>query len=208
MEGNKKLYYILMGAAVVLLTASYGVGFYVGRDTGYSEAKKEFEIEKKKLLKTIASLTPLSRPKPEEKVVVVNAKPEEKKSEEKKTQTEKEATTEVKTVKPETSEKKQNSAEKQAEIAKKEEKQINKPSVKTEKVSTKKNYFIQVGIFRSEVNAKKLVKKLSQKGIPATVDRWKGYYRVKTQMLTQDEAKALLKRLKEEMKLSGIVKRR
>jgi len=206
MEGNRKLYYILMGVAVVLLTVSYGVGFYVGKNAGYTQAKEEFEVEKKKLLKTIASLTPLSRPKPEEKVVVVNANPEtqkqeqQQKQEQEKTEVVKEEKVEVKTKKTETPKK----------PVKKEEKQVKQPSQqkKTEKVAANKNYFIQVGIFRSEINAKKLAKKLSQKGIPATVDKWKGYYRVKTDMLTQEEAKTVLKRLKEEMKLSGIIKRR
>lgn len=205
MEKNRKLYYILMGTAVVLLTSAYGVGFYVGKDSGYTQAEKKFEVEKKKLLRTIASLTPLSRPKPEEKVVVVNGQPSMKSEEEKPVKKQENKTEEQKLNKKSLKEEKQQIVKEKEPVRKSETKPQKE---KTEKKNIeKKNYFIQVGIFRSEVNAKKLASKLKKKGISASVDKRKGYYRVKAGMFTKKEAETVLKKLKE-MKLSGIIKRR
>ncbi|WP_456426548.1 SPOR domain-containing protein [Desulfurobacterium sp.] len=211
MEKNKKLYYILMAAAVVLLMVSYGIGFMVGKNYGYTTAKKEFEVEKQKLMKTIASLTPLSRPKPEEKVVVVNGKPAvppaEKKVEKK---VEKKQEVEV-------AEKKEQKAtsrvsgkpvvEKKTEVTRQEV--AVKKEVKRTKEAKKKNrdYFVQVGIFSKKVNAERLVHKLKKAGIPASVSRFGRYYRVTAGMFTEKEAKSILLKLKR-MKLSGIIKKR
>ncbi|WP_456396437.1 SPOR domain-containing protein [Desulfurobacterium sp.] len=209
MEGNRKLYYVLMAAAVVLLMVSYGVGFMVGKNYGYNNAKKEFEVEKQKLMKTIASLTPLSRPRSEEKVVVVNGNPP--------SQTNLNATSEKKApqqsvnsteTKPE--EKTSGEKKKQVQVSKVESKPVVKPPAvkgvkKNQKI--KKDYFIQLGIFSKRANAEKLVKKLKKAGIPSHISKWKNYYRVTTGTFTEKEAKQVLAKLKK-MKLSGIIKKR
>ncbi|OMH40151.1 SPOR domain-containing protein [Desulfurobacterium indicum] len=204
MESNKKLYYVLMAGAVVLLMVSYGVGFMVGKNYGYNNAKKEFEVEKQKLIKTIASLTPLSRPKPEEKVVIVNGNPLSQNTTAvsgKKTQ----QSQEQKETKPE--EKPSVKERKQVQVSKPESKPSVKPSTKKKVQKVKKDYYIQVGIFSKRANAEKVVRKLKKAGIPSHLSKWKNYYRVTVGMFTEKEAKQVLVKLKK-MKLSGIIKKR
>ena len=77
MEGDRKFQYILMAAAIVIFGFSYIVGYFVGKEAGFEEAKQKFNIEKQKLLKTIATLSPVSQPRVENKVYVVDKTVEE-----------------------------------------------------------------------------------------------------------------------------------
>jgi cell division protein FtsN len=72
MDGDRKLQYVLMGAATVIFGFSYTVGYFVGKEAGFKEAKKKFEVEKQRLLKTIAALSPVSQPRVENKIYVVD----------------------------------------------------------------------------------------------------------------------------------------
>ncbi|WP_457568724.1 SPOR domain-containing protein [Desulfurobacterium sp.] len=202
MEGNRKLYYVLMAAAVVLLMISYAVGFVVGKNYGYNNARKEFEAEKQKLLKTIASLTPLSRPKPEEKVVIVNGKPPASSlvsSTNKTAGVEKKTAVENKT------------KEKQTQVARPEKKPTktvkNESKKEVRKPVVNKEYYIQLGIFSKRENAERFAAKLKKTGVSVRISRWKNYYRVTAGNFTEKEARQVLAKLKK-LKISGIIRKR
>jgi cell division protein FtsN len=62
MEGGRKVQLLLGLATVVLLTLSYSVGYYVGKEAGITQEKKICEVEKKEIIKTLSQINPVSRP--------------------------------------------------------------------------------------------------------------------------------------------------
>ena len=151
MEGDRKFQYILMAAAIVIFGFSYIVGYFVGKEAGFEEAKQKFNIEKQKLLKTIATLSPVSQPRVENKVYVVDKTVEEGSE----NVTQKEAVKEEKT----SLEQKNQTYEEVAE-----EKVTGKAQEKETTLIKEGDYYLQVGVFRNRANAIKLASQLEKKG--------------------------------------------
>jgi cell division protein FtsN len=201
MEKSGKQYYILLAGAVFIFVASYAVGFVIGKRAGMQEAEKRFAIEKQNLLKTIASLSPVSRPKVEEKVVIVNAssKSENETSNQTAEQTQKPSVKEEQ-AKRETIE----TAEK-AEPKETQELQTTETKPKTEQQG---NYYIQVGVFRNKSNVAKLVNKLQSKGFNAkSIILPGGKVKVIVGYFSKDDVKKAYMEIKR-IGINGIVKRR
>jgi cell division protein FtsN len=203
MENSKKLQMILMFVAALVMALAYMVGYFVGKEAGFKQASAKFEVEKKKLLKTLAELNPVSRPI-EEKVVKETAKkPPVSKKETKakeKPQVKTENATKTQTVKTE----KEKKAEEKTQTA-----TSNKVNTQ-EKAKEYENgrYYVQVGIFRNKANALKLASKLNSKGFPTKTLITKHYVKVIVGYYeTYKEAYHALKKLKAEG-YQGIVKRR
>jgi cell division protein FtsN len=181
MERDRKVMGLLAGALIVIFAFSYAVGYYIGKQAGIKEEKERCEVEKKQLMKTLARITPVSRPQPqiEEKVVgaptLAELQKEEETKEEEKPAVElptQVATAEVK------GEEEKPAEEKAEEVSKREEKaaptkapQKEPSESKQETSKPKKLYFLQVGVFKSSANAQKLVNALKAKGFDAKILR-------------------------------------
>ena len=168
MEGDRKFQYILMAAAIVIFGFSYIVGYFVGKEAGFEEAKQKFNIEKQKLLKTIATLSPVSQPRVENKVYVVDKTVEEGSENVTDDGTQKEAVKEEETSleqKPRTYE--EIAEEKVTGKARKQEKEevFARQIEKRETALIKEgDYYLQVGVFKNGANAIKLASQLKEKG--------------------------------------------
>jgi len=201
MEKLNRQYYFLLAGAVLIFVASYAVGFVIGKKAGVQEAEKRFEVEKQNLLKTIASLTPVSQPKVEEKVVVVDATKNGNRTSENET-AQKAVKTENRTAEaPKTeNETKPEKPEKAA--------QEEKPQEATAVTTPEGNYYIQVGVFRDKSNAVNLINRLKSKGFSAkSVILPSGRYKVIVGYLTKDGARSTYRELKK-LGFGGIVKKR
>ncbi len=203
MEKNRQ-YYILLAGAVFIFMASYAVGFVIGKKAGIQEAEKRFTIEKQNLLKTIASLSPVSRPKVEEKVVIVNAS-NETESTVAENQTQEQA-------EKQPAEAKTKEAEEKKETEKTATSNIQTASQQEEKTKTKSittgNYYVQVGVFRDKTNVAKLMNRLKSKGFNAkSIILPGGKVKVIVGYFSRNEAKVVYRKLKN-IGISGIVKRR
>lgn len=181
MEEDKKLQYILMAAAVVIFGFSYAVGYFVGKETGFKGAEQKFNVEKQKLLKTIATLSPVSRPTNKREVYVVDktAQGNRKSVAQKSGQNATKVNTEVavnngtqKEVTPKTQAPSVKKAPTLKEIAKgnatsKIQKQVKKTATANvqppKTVARGRKYFLQVGIFKNKGNAVKLASQLEKK---------------------------------------------
>ncbi|SMP06051.1 cell division protein FtsN [Desulfurobacterium pacificum] len=205
MENSKKLQMILMFVATLVMALAYMVGYFVGKEAGFKQASAKFEVEKKKLLKTLAELNPVSRPIEERVVKETAKKPPVSKKETK--------AKEKQQVKTENATKPQNQTVKVEEEKKAEEKTESTANSNTniqEKVKKYENgrYYVQVGIFRNKANALKLASKLNSKGFPTKTLITKHYVKVIVGYYeTYKEAYQALKKLKAEG-YQGIVKRR
>jgi len=151
MEGDRRLQLILITVATVIFALSYIIGYMVGKEAGFEEAKAKFEVEKQRLLKTLAEISPISRPvenklvNESEETETENAEKGEKEAEEETTPAPEEAT----------------------QAQKQEENNPIETQVPTE--STEGNFYLQVGVFRNATNASKLAEKLREGGYEATV---------------------------------------
>ncbi|MEO2068832.1 MAG: SPOR domain-containing protein [Desulfurobacteriaceae bacterium] len=236
MEGDRKLQYILMGAATVIFGFSYMVGYFVGKEAGFEEAKKKFDIEKQKLLKTIAALSPVSQPRVENKIFVVDKTKEVKKKEEKPIVVkQKEKPESIKSKEEGRSPKIEKSTKekpfvtllnkgdsdskgeniqpekfpKQVKVEEKTLKENSKDQKVAKEQKTKGNFYLQVGVFKNKGNAQKLTKKLKAKGFNAEVlDKGRYAIVIVGYFGTKEEAMKTKKSIKETLKLDSIVRRR
>ena len=145
MEGDRRLQLILITVATVIFALSYIIGYMVGKEAGFEEAKAKFEVEKQRLLKTLAEISPISRPV-ENKLV----------NESEETETE-------------NAEKEENETEEETTPAPEEATQAQKQEENSPTESTEGDFYLQVGVFRNATNASKLAEKLREEGYEATV---------------------------------------
>jgi cell division protein FtsN len=200
MEGDRRLQYILMAAAVVIFGFSYIVGYFVGKEAGFEEAKQKFNIEKQKLLKTIATLSPVSQPRVEKKVYVVDKTQEEDAIYD---DVQEESVQEKKNI---LKQKNQTGGEiTEKEVTDKTQRQREEEDF-AEQIERKEavlvgegDYYLQVGVFKNRANAIKLASRLEEKGFKTKTiftDKYTivvvGYFEHKNEALV---AKNLLRKL-------------
>lgn len=168
MEGDRKFQYILMAAAIVIFGFSYIVGYFVGKEAGFEEAKQKFDIEKQKLLKTIATLSPVSQPRVENKVYVVDKTVEEGSENVTDDGTQKEAVKEEKTSLEQKTQTYEEIAEEKVtgKAQKQEKEEVFARQIERKETALIKegDYYLQVGVFRNRANAIKLASQLEKKG--------------------------------------------
>ena len=168
MEGDRKFQYILMAAAIVIFGFSYIVGYFVGKEAGFEEAKQKFNIEKQKLLKTIATLSPVSQPRVENKVYVVDKTVEEGSENVTDDGTQKEAVKEEKTSLEQKTQTYEEIAERKVtgKAQKQEKEEVFARQIERKETALIKegDYYLQVGVFRNRANAIKLASQLKEKG--------------------------------------------
>jgi len=214
MERDRKVVFLLSGALAVTFAFSYAVGYYLGKQAGVKEERERCEVEKKQLMKTLARITPVSRPQPqiEERVVGAPTLAELQKEEEKKEEKPAvEPGTQVAAsgVGEEKSRKEEKPSEKAGEASDGEEKSApaektgretseQKPQEKTSK--PRKLYYLQVGVFRSSANAQKLVNALKAKGFNARLLRSGGLVKV---VVGDFESWSSANAVKKELKKAG-----
>ncbi len=192
MEGDRRVQILVAVIAAVLLTFAYGVGYYVGKSSGMEEEKKICEVEKRQLIKTLSSMTPVSRPEPvEEKIVGAPAQsspvknlPETLQKSDKKVKSSETESAPEKTV---TSESQKTATKPESKVpvvqqaVKSEKVSPEKPSLvkSTQTVSEEKRvYYLQIGVFKSKANAVKLAQELMRKGFQAKTLFERGYAKV------------------------------
>ena len=205
MEGDRRLQVILIFVATAIFALSYIIGYMVGKEAGFQEAKAKFEVEKQRLLKTLAEISPVSRPI-EDKVVS------------EKTEEETEGETEEREEEGKVEESKE--SQKQEESGKQDDSSIlaplfqktqPKPEVQPKPVQPKPQvvereeeedrFYLQVGVFRNKINASRLAEKLREKGYEAkTVTHHGKYIKVIVGYFSSKED-AL--KVKEELKKDG-----
>ena len=168
MEGDRRLQYILMAAAIVIFGFSYIVGYFVGKEAGFEEAKQKFNIEKQKLLKTIATLSPVSQPRVENKVYVVDKTVEERSENVTDDGTRKEAVQEEKTSLEQKIQTGEKATEKKVtdKIQEQRKEEVFAKQIERKETAFIKegDYYLQVGVFRNRANAIKLASQLEEKG--------------------------------------------
>ncbi|GAB6077029.1 SPOR domain-containing protein [Desulfurobacterium crinifex] len=168
MEGDRRLQYILMAAAIVIFGFSYIVGYFVGKEAGFEEAKQKFNIEKQKLLKTIATLSPVSQPRVENKVYVVDKTVEERSENVTDDGTRKEAVQEEKTSLEQKIQTGEKATEKKVtdKIQEQRKEEVFAKQVERKETAFIKegDYYLQLGVFRNRANAIKLASQLEEKG--------------------------------------------
>ena len=168
MEGDRKFQYILMAAAIVIFGFSYIVGYFVGKEAGFEEAKQKFNIEKQKLLKTIATLSPVSQPRVENKVYVVDKTVEEGSENVTDDGAQKEAVKEEKTSLEQKTQTYEEIAEEKVtgKAQKQEKEEVFARQIERKETALIKegDYYLQVGVFRNRANAIKLASQLEKKG--------------------------------------------
>ena len=203
MEGDRKFQYILMAAAIVIFGFSYIVGYFVGKEAGFEEAKQKFNIEKQKLLKTIATLSPVSQPRVENKVYVVDKTVEEGSENVTDDGTQKEAVKEEKTSLEQKTQTYEEIAEKKVtgKAQKQEKEEVFARQIERKETALIKegDYYLQVGVFKNRANAIKLASRLEEKGFKTKTiftDKYTivvvGYFEHKNEALV---AKNLLRKL-------------
>ncbi len=223
MEGERKLKIVLIVLATVVFALSYVVGYIVGKEAGFREAQKKFEVERQRLLKTLAQLNPVSRPI-ENRVLEEKSKSVEEVEKEKSSG---ESVSEEHGVNEEKGEVEEEEAQKVEEVKKEEEKDLSssvvekKKEIRSEQQNAKNeksggevqsveegNYYLQVGVFRNRANALKFAERLRDLGFKVKTVFKKnltivivGYYE------TLQEAKAVKEELAKE-KINSIIKRR
>ncbi len=222
MEGERRLKIVLIVFATVVFALSYVVGYVVGKEAGFREAQKKFEVERQRLLKTLAQLNPVSRPieskvldeTSEEKRV---AETEEKAEEQKQTAEEAENHTvaqeqpdgkppeeetgkgEIETVKP---------PGKREVITAEAGREEKKQTAQEEGIEEEGDYYLQVGVFRNRANALRFAEKLKELGFKVkTVFKGDLTYVIVGYYETLDEARTVKEELAEE-KINSILKRR
>jgi len=190
MERDRRVLALLGSSLVVIFAFSYAVGYYVGKQAGVREEKERCEIEKKQLMKTLAQITPVSRPQPQIEERVVGApQVEEAESITPETQV---ATAEVKGAEEKESPKEEKPKEEKKEVEK----------------AAKEPYYLQVGVFKSRANAEKLVKALKAKGFNPQIVSTDGLVKVIVGYYPSLEAAASARRELKKAGYNSIIKRR
>jgi len=189
-----------MAAAFVIFGFSYIVGYFVGKEAGFEEAKQKFDIKKQKLLKTIATLSPVSQPRVEKKVYVVDKTQEEDAIYD---DVQEESVQEKKNI---LKQKNQTGGEiTEKEVTDKTQRQREEEDF-AEQIERKEavlvgegDYYLQVGVFKNRANAIKLASRLEEKGFKTKTiftDKYTivvvGYFEHKNEALV---AKNLLRKL-------------
>ena len=187
---NRKLYYILVASAFSLVFLSYLTGFFVGKHAGFIKAKAQFDVEKQSLMKTLATMKPISRPVEERKTVIVD-------------KTTNKTTNATIAKKPKTVVK---NVARMPENKTASKKVIQRPKAKVGKVS-KGNYYLQLGIFKNKSNAVRLAKKVQSLGLNAKTILEGSKVKVIVGYLAKDQALSAYKLLKAKGIL-GIIRRR
>ena len=221
MEGNRRLQIAFIVVSAALFGFAYGVGYYIGKGAGIEEEKKICEMEKKQIVKTLARITPVSRPEPVEETVKSEI-PQENNTEVS-PKGENQVPTEETAEANETASKENNATNTTAPTQEKTEeksvvKEETKPLEKNEKthqqpvqqVSQKKEevkpkiegkYYLQLGVFRNKENAFKLVNRLKEKGFDAKTVYGKRYVKV---IVGYFETKKEAMKVKRELRSLGI----
>ncbi len=200
MEGDRKLNLILAAIAVVVVIFSYGVGYYIGKQAGKKEEKQICEVEKKRLLKALLKVNPVSRPQPQVENKVVGEEKEKVTKEEKPEAKESEKNSESLTnATAETAEENatsgENVTEKSAESSNTTQEEEATPS--TNEVVPKKVYYLQVGVFRNRSNAVRFASELKAKGFDAKTEFFDDRTRVVVGYFdSQEEALSVKRELK------------
>ncbi len=212
MEGDRKFQYILMAAAIVIFGFSYIVGYFVGKEAGFEEAKQKFNIEKQKLLKTIATLSPVSQPRVENKVYVVDKTVEEGSENVTDDGTQKEAVKEEKTSLEQKTQTYEEIAEKKvtgkAQEQEKEEVFARQIERKETALIKEGDYYLQVGVFRNRANAIKLASQLKEKGFKTKTLFTNNYTTVIVGYFEHKNEALVAKKLLKESGYDSILKRR
>ena len=212
MEGDRKFQYILMAAAIVIFGFSYIVGYFVGKEAGFEEAKQKFNIEKQKLLKTIATLSPVSQPRVENKVYVVDKTVEEGSENVTDDGTQKEAVKEEKTSLEQKTQTYEEIAEKKvtgkAQEQEKEEVFARQIERKETALIKEGDYYLQVGVFRNRANAIKLASQLEKKGFKTKTLFTNNYTTVIVGYFEHKNEALVAKKLLKESGYDSILKRR
>ncbi|ADY73730.1 Sporulation domain-containing protein [Desulfurobacterium thermolithotrophum DSM 11699] len=203
MEGDRRIQFILMGTAVAIFVFSYSLGYFIGKEAGFEEAKQKFDIEKQKLLKTIAALSPVSQPRVENKVVVVDNTKEKTEH----------SVAEEKVKKEISQEKKKIVEEKKKELASTSTKQEKKSTVKLKSKETtreikEKGYYLQVGVFKNKTNAIKLASQLKEKGFNSKTLFYDKYTVVTVGYFDSKEKALSVQKLLKNIGYKSILKRR
>jgi cell division protein FtsN len=177
MEGDRRLQVILIAVATIIFALSYIIGYMIGKEAGFQEAKAKFEVEKQRLLRTLAEINPISRPI-EDKLVNESTETEtDKTGETEETKVEEKETQEVE-VASNTEEsgeaKKQEKSDSSlldslSQPAEQETKPQPESATSTSVGNEEGEFYLQVGVFRSIANASRLAKKLKEKGYEAKV---------------------------------------
>ena len=174
MEGERKLQIILISVATAIFALSYIIGYMVGKEAGFEEAKAKFEVEKQRLLKTLAEISPVSRPV-EDKIVSEKKENEPEPVEE--TEAEEngiEDESNSKVEEPEESSEQQK--DDSSVLAPLFQQTQSEPEVQPKPQATKEEeeekeeegkFYLQVGVFKNKTNAYKLAEKLKELGYEA-----------------------------------------
>ena len=173
-RSNLETFIILIGAIIIL-----GVAFNLTRDRSYIPPEEPTIVEEEKVESPVIKV-PVVLPQKEtvEKVEGKEKFPEE--------EIKKEITSEEKPPLTEPSVIKTPKVEAQVEVVK-----------KSEVVSDKKVYTVQVGAFSAEQNAQNLAKEIRDKGYQTYVVKGKTLYKVQVgEFKTSEEAKAISEKLK------------
>jgi cell division protein FtsN len=207
MEGDRKLQYILMAAAIVIFGFSYIVGYFVGKEAGFEEARQKFNIEKQRLLKTIATMTPVSQPRVENKLYMVDKTVEEKSENITDDGTQKEAVQEEKTSLGQKTQTREEIAEKKEKQSKKEvpARQIER---KENVLNREGNYYLQIGAFKSRANAIKLASHLEEKGFKTKTLFTNNYTIIIVGYFEHKKEALIAKKLLKEFGYDSILRRR
>ena len=212
MEGDRKFQYILMAAAIVIFGFSYIVGYFVGKEAGFEEAKQKFDIEKQKLLKTIATLSPVSQPRVENKVYVVDKTVEEGSENVTDDGTQKEAVKEEKTSLEQKTQTYEEIAEKKVtgKAQKQEKEEVFARQIERKETALIKegDYYLQVGVFRNRANAIKLASQLKEKGFKTKTLFTNNYTTVIVGYFEHKNEALVAKKLLKESGYDSILKRR
>ena len=212
MEGDRKLQYILMAAAIVIFGFSYIVGYFVGKEAGFEEAKQKFNIEKQKLLKTIATLSPVSQPRVENKVYVVDKTVEEGSENVTDDVTQKEAVKEEKTSLEQKTQTYEEIAERKVtgKAQKQEKEEVFATQIERKETALIKegDYYLQVGVFRNRANAIKLASQLEKKGFKTKTLFTNNYTTVIVGYFEHKNEALVAKKLLKESGYDSILKRR
>lgn len=212
MEGDRKFQYILMAAAIVIFGFSYIVGYFVGKEAGFEEAKQKFNIEKQKLLKTIATLSPVSQPRVENKVYVVDKTVEEGSENVTDDGTQKEAVKEEKTSLEQKTQTYEEIAERKVtgKAQKQEKEEVFARQIERKETALIKegDYYLQVGVFRNRANAIKLASQLKEKGFKTKTLFTNNYTTVIVGYFEHKNEALVAKKLLKESGYDSILKRR
>ncbi len=156
---DKRLTYIILGVALILMVAAYGVGFFVGKSSGIAYERRICEQEKLVLRRTLLRMRPTSRPQstpPQKKTTTAAQQP----------------------AKPQTQPQTQTVAANQPKAKPQPQPQQQQQVSVQPQQQTSGRYYLQVGVFKNPENAQKLAGKLISNGFNAIVVQSGKYHKV------------------------------